>query len=154
MRYHAALAVAVLITLAPSLFAADEKTPAENGFERIEDALPKLLKEHTAAVVLKPKQEPNNFDQWCRVRVARMTSPETAKITLTVYRERRSDGERTTVTVGTLSLHLRWHRDVWTVTSHDANGAFAHPTSIFEAGYKESVVDIITAIDELSAPRK
>lgn len=99
-----------------------EEISAEKELARVTKALPDGLKRLGFGTVLKPGEQPDKETEalvYTRIRVARMTSDTTAKITLSTYR--LVPNERGEEEVATLSVYLSWYRDCWTVNKHEGS---------------------------------
>ncbi|MBN9120402.1 MAG: hypothetical protein J0I06_14800 [Planctomycetes bacterium] len=96
-----------------------EETSAEKELERIAKALPEGFKRSGFIPLLKPGEKPGTDEPtkygYARLRIARMTSDTTAKITISFYGKGK-DGEEE---YGAAFIHLSWYHGCWTVTKYE-----------------------------------
>lgn len=98
----------------------EKEATAETELERIAQALPDGFKRSGCRPLLKSGEKPDKDSEtfgYCRLRVARMTSDTTAKVTVSFYFKGK-DGEEE---CGTLFIHLSWYRGWWTITKYEGD---------------------------------
>jgi hypothetical protein len=105
-----------------------------------------LVAEAGLPSVKKESDKAGDSNNWSRVETARMTSSDTAKITIALFRKDSPDDAS-----GVLMLYMKYYRGVWTVTGHEANGIFKSTGRIGEIGILDSHLELIRAIDRIGS---
>jgi hypothetical protein len=121
-----------------------EETSAEQELERIVRVLPEGFKQSGFPALIQPGEKAGTDEQttifgYARIRVARMTSDTTAKITVSFYLARDNGEEE----YGTAFLYLSWYRGWWTVTKYEGY-----------VGAEQRKIRLIAYIDEVSGNRR
>jgi len=140
----AAVCGLLLVGLAPpgdrwaASVAADEgegrKATPESTFERLTKAMPELVGRAGMPAVRQPAARLEQFN-YTRVRVARLTSDTTARVTISSH---ASDDE---IVYGIMTVNLSYYRGRWTVSSSTTSGTYAERS-------KEPAAKLLLLLDE------
>src|SRR4051812_27107187 len=97
-------------------------TAAEAGLKRVIVALPKALEDADLPPVrgVDRPDDPKDLPMFTRLRAARMVSPTTAKVTISIRGHGLTAAQKAGVVgYGTVLLYLSWYAGAWTVERHE-----------------------------------
>ena len=132
---RAITAVAVLGALSPATAGEGEPSPAEKELKRVVGELPKCAEKAELPRILTEMPAKGDEENYGKVRVARMTSDTTAKITISYYTVFDKGRVEEPFTV---FFYLSWYKGAWTVTKYEGDIPFptlsyGHPLRKFIA---------------------
>lgn len=117
--------VMLLLVITPRSSTGQEKPSPDSSFTHLVTNLPKWIEAASLPPASMNDKQSDASDPvygQSKVRVARLVSPTTAKITISLVLPGK--GPKSEYEYGTVSLFLNWHDGRWTVTRYDESTWF------------------------------